>query len=284
MISPHKKSGLYEKLSKEKTSTTLGEWCKVGVGTVTGDNKYFIVDKRKQKKIRISNKWTKPIINRSAHLNGLLFTKNDLEYLCSNENIACQIIDTSIGSKIPIGLQRYLDKGISDGVNLAYKCQCRSPWHSVPILTAPDAFLLYMSAAHPKMILNQSHATCTNTIHTIHWSKNLNKKMIFSIALSLHSSYSHLSAELNGRSYGGGILKLEPSEASRLKLILPEKGFQNAISAGRKVDILLRKGLIDEATAMVDRIVLIEYLGLKHKDVKIFRDQIAFLKSRRNGN
>jgi hypothetical protein len=41
------------------------------------------------------------------------------------------------------------------------------------------------------------------------------------IVLSLHSSYSQLSAEFEGRAYGSGVLKLEPSEARRLRFLLP---------------------------------------------------------------
>ena len=43
------------------------------------------------------------------------------------------------------------------------------------------------------------------------------------VVLSLHSSFSQLSAEFEGSAYGSGVLKLEPSEVKRLRLLLPEK-------------------------------------------------------------
>jgi hypothetical protein len=38
------------------------------------------------------------------------------------------------------------------------------------------------------------------------------------VCLALHSTYSQLSAEFEGRQYGSGVLKLEPSEAKRLRV------------------------------------------------------------------
>jgi hypothetical protein len=76
---------------------------------------------------------------------------------------------------------------------------------------------------------------------------------------SLSSSFA-LSAEAEGRTYGGGVLKLEPSEAERLllpRLTPADVGELEAIFG--KVDALVRRSRLDEASRIVD-----DVLGLDH--------------------
>jgi hypothetical protein len=56
----------------------------------------------------------------------------------------------------------------------------------------------------------------------VYFHKGLSRIQRQAIVLSLHSSLSQLSAEFEGRAYGSGVLKLEPSEAKRIRLLLPD--------------------------------------------------------------
>ena len=55
------------------------------------------------------------------------------------------------------------------------------------------------------------------------------------MCLSLHSSYSQLSAEFEGRQYGSGVLKLEPSEAKRVAFAFNEALVAALSAAWRKL-------------------------------------------------
>src|SRR3989337_2364013 len=73
------------------------------------------------------------------------------------------------------------------------------------------------------------------------------------------SSLTLLSAEIEGRAYGGGVLKLETKEAERVlvpRFIDPAR----LIDQLPEVDRLIRRGEIDLAAISADRI-----LGIDHE-------------------
>jgi len=83
----------------------------------------------------------------------------------------------------------------------------------------------------PRIILNSAEAVCTNSIHRIYFKEDLSETMRKAIILSLWSTYGQISAEIEGRTYGSGVLKLEPSEASKLVVFLPKKLHHKSVGA-----------------------------------------------------
>jgi len=67
------------------------------------------------------------------------------------------------------------------------------------------------------------------------------------------STFSQISAEIEGRSYGGGILKHEIGEASKIQLLLPNGASKTLINRTfDKIDQLLRQGKAHRATNVAD--------------------------------
>jgi hypothetical protein len=96
-----------------------------------------------------------------------------------------------------------------------YKCRIRSPWYSVPsVYVAPVAML---KRAHhvPRLILNTANAYTTDTAYRIVPHPSVKAA---DLVYSFLNSLTALSAELEGRHYGGGVLELVPSEIERLLL------------------------------------------------------------------
>jgi hypothetical protein len=62
------------------------------------------------------------------------------------------------------------------------------------------------------MVLNKAGATSTDTIHRITCKGEKPERVISNTYTWLTAA----SAEIEGRSYGGGVLELEPTEAERL--------------------------------------------------------------------
>jgi hypothetical protein len=84
-----------------------------------------------------------------------------------------------------------------------------------------------------------------------------------------HSSLSLLSVEVEGRSYGGGILKLEPSEMARVRVAVPplESGLRQALID--LADRELRQQGYDEVIREIDRTVLRGILDLSRYTVSL---------------
>jgi len=76
--------------------------------------------------------------------------------------------------------------------------------------------------------------------------------------------------ELEGRSYGGGILKLEPSELERVLLVqCPQWEKEKLEAAFNTVDQLLRAGDYTAAVSTVDEFLLRRCMGLPQTTIDL---------------
>ena len=96
--------------------------------------------------------------------------------------------------------------------------ESRDPWWRVPLGTVPDLILTYMNGDTPRLAANLAGVHHLNSVHGLYLRPEL-RKLAVPLAVASLNSATLLGAELVGRAYGGGILKLEPGEA--LKLPLP---------------------------------------------------------------
>jgi hypothetical protein len=85
-----------------------------------------------------------------------------------------------------------------------------------------------------------------------------------------------LAAELVGRHYGGGVLKLEPSEAIHLPVF--RAGGPELLN---ELDLLAREKGLPAARARADEVVLRECLGLTRSEIKSLVSGVAFLQAHR---
>jgi adenine-specific DNA-methyltransferase len=99
------------------------------------------------------------------------------------------------------------------------------------------------------------------------------------LCVAFYNSLTLLSAEIVGRSYGGGVLKLEPTEAERLLVPSFESSIGRQLPA---VDRLLRAGELDAVIDAVDSLVL-PPLGLVDTDIRRLRSARQQLLARRQG-
>ena len=98
-----------------------------------------------------------------------------------------------------------------------------------------------------------------------------------SVAVAFNNSLTFLMSELTGRSYGGGVLTFEPSEARSLPI-----PFNDGISFDfERADELVRSGKTDELISYVDAVILREHLGMTSQEIALVRDGWLMLRNRR---
>jgi hypothetical protein len=148
----------------------------------------------------------------------------------------------------------------------------------VPGLIRAELLLPYMIGTEPHAAVNRSHALYPNSLHGLRLN---NPALAPRVALGLLSSLSLLSMELEERSYGGGLLKLEPSEMQRVRLLLPDCGEAALARVFDDADRLIRAGRYAAAVELADLILLTLTLGLSAPDLKRLRAGRAALVSRR---
>ena len=122
----------------------------------------------------------------------------------------------------------------------------------------------------------------TNSIHRITWKNKFTSNEIKAIGISSLTSLAQISFELEGRSYGGGVLKIEPSNA--LNAIVPKYPTSNLQSIHKEINILLRNGKKNEAIKLSDDLILENYLGLKSEFTDSLRKSLLRLTNLRHSS
>lgn len=216
---PHLVSNFAATTSQIMESATdlkrFGDFVDVKIGVVTGDNDFFLLSEEQRSSAKLGPRHFQRVVSKFTDLGGGFHFEqsNGAQDRLNAERIwlLCPK-PTSVDRP----LTKYLDAYPKAAITKNKTMGKRMDWQVPQLGAAPEAFFQYMGKQGPRIVLNEAGHYCTNTIHRIFFTKRLSKAKRRAICLSLHSSYSQLSAEFEGRQYGSGVLKLEPSEVRRL--------------------------------------------------------------------
>lgn len=237
--------------------TDLEAWGDTTLGMVTGNNNYFALSParvhelglRRSDLVRLSPPG-------SAHLRRLDLTSADLARLGRQGRSTWLFRPTSRSSNPSSAAAAYIEAGHLAGVDQAYKCRVRNPWYRVPLLAPADLLLTSMNADTPRLTTNAAKAHHLNSVHGVYLQESLADLGRELLPLASVNSVTLLHAEIVGRSYGGGILKLEPREADGWAMPAPDLLRRRArqLRAVRdEVAALLSAGALRQAADTVDR-------------------------------
>ncbi len=221
----------------------------------------------------------RPAVREGSQLAGVRFTEQDWKAL-HDRGHANLLLHVTTERPVPDSLQAYLFQGIRRGVPDRYKCRVRKPWYEVPHVYQADAFLTYMSGLDPKLLANEASAVAPNTLHVVRLHAGCRVRAL-ELAALWQTSLTALSSEMEGHSLGGGMLKLEPGEARRVAIALPEVEPGALTDLAGELDQLLRGGRAEEARELADAAILRRGLGLSQADIRQLREGHLQLRSRR---
>jgi len=200
----------------------LGQVASIGVSIVTGANDFFTVDDVLVQKYGL-HQWARPLLARTSDCPGLIFTPADHK-VARESGRKAWLLDFGAESPDPIEFPKareYLQLGVRDGLPTRYKCRIREPWYRVPDVRYDSLMMSKRAHQFHRLLLNRAKVHTTDTIYRgrmwplfEQWEKSL--------VAAFHNSLTILSSEIEGRTYGGGVLELVPSEISRLIVPLVE--------------------------------------------------------------
>jgi tRNA1(Val) A37 N6-methylase TrmN6 len=274
---------LYRDISS-KAFVPLSAYGTPMLGTVTGANDFFVVSDETRVKygLRPSIDVRQVIPAGSKAPRGLAYRQRDWDQRRAAGD-AVWVLDPNPADLSP-GLRDYLEVGERRGVPLAYKCRSRPHWWKPPVVEAPALFFTYMSHHVPRIVDNRSSATILNSMHGIQPAAGVNPQLLKMIPLLSLNSMTLLGAELNGRAYGGGVLKLEPREASRLPVpaeLSLREGAARLSQERASLERLLLGGQWTSVVARVNEVLLHDVLGVPFPDIERLHEAASWMRVRR---
>jgi len=262
--------------------TTLQSWGDTTLGMVTGNNAFFALSPGRARELGLSDHELLPLSPPgSRHLRALTFTRPTWERLGLSGQSTLLFRPPAEPSA---AAKRYIAAGEARNVDGAYKCRVRSPWWRVPYLRPADLLLTYMNADTPRLAANRARAHHLNSVHGVYLRNELRADGTRLLPIASLNSVTLLGAEIIGRAYGGGILKLEPREADLLPVPSPALVRRHADPLARarnSIAAALRREGLTAAVALVDQILLAEGVALTASAIEAMRADYLHLSARR---
>lgn len=267
LLSPRARH-LYEEMTTESGVVRFGDAADVGIGYVTGCNDYFHLTADEAREWRIPSRLLTPAVLSLGDFHGTVFRRADWARLVeAGKKVYLLSVPPSKTEKFPQSLAEYLEHGKTRRVPGHFKCRVRATWYSVPHVRIGDAFLSYMSGSSPKLVGNTAGFVAPNTLHVVRFTSSRHWRLFVG---GWYSSFTRLSCELEGHPLGGGMLKLEPTEAESVFVALPYP--KDSTRLARDLDALLRRREFSGANNLVDSSVLRARFGLSGAECATLRD------------
>ena len=251
----------------------LGDLVDVDVGIVTGRNRFFVVSEEQAQRLHVGDR-ALDVVGRTSALESIRFTKADMRRYATTNRSKLLNLSGLPQAAFSEALAAYVAQGEAEGVSQGYKCRIRNRWFDVPSVGVPDAFLYRQIHTAPLLVANQAGATSTDTIHRTRIHAGVDRERLCGAMIN---SVTFACAETGGRSYGGGVLELEPREAECLPV--PYR-FAGELDLDY-LDARLRAGDLPSALAHGDDVLLRRGCGMSQRDVELARAGWDRLRSRR---
>lgn len=265
--------GLIRSLEDHPQLTTLGQMADVDVGIVTGRNEFFVLTPSDANRMGLTDSCER-LVGRSAQIPGLALHTDEWQSLeAANGRCLLLQLGRTPREDLPPNALAYVREGEALGHHLGYKCRIRQPtWWNVPSAHIPDAFMLRQIHDGPRIIYNDAFATCTDTIHRVRALPGTDARWLAAASMN---SLTFAFSEVRGRSYGGGVLELEPTEAEGLPFPRPSGDLPLD-----DLDLWARVKDTGQMLDEVDRLVL-RPCGLTQSEIDALRGIWAKLSTRR---
>ena len=262
---------LYCNLKNDINIKHFSDIAEADVGIVTGANDFFLVNQETVEKYEL-HEFSHPMFGRSDHCPGILYSK-DVHQANLEKGLPTSFLwFNSNFNDLTKKQQEYIKIGECQNLQSRYKCRMRSPWYTVPSVYSTKIGMLKRSHELPRLILNKIGAFTTDTAYRIKSNYINNELLVYCFINSLTA----LSAELEGRSYGGGVLELVPSEINQLLIPIADIKKPDL----NELDRMVRTKNPDVYLPVLDNIIL-GSIGISKREQRLLFNAWLKLKNRR---
>ena len=204
--------------TKFKDLVPFTNFAKVVRGIATGANDYFVFNQSKANEFSVSEKYLLPCICKSADVKTEFFTDNDFQTLKEKNR---DVFLLNVIDKSNIDVNKYLQKGVAEGIDQKYLTASRSPWHSLENRPPSPIWVSVFNRNGLKFVRNEANISNLTTFHCIYPNQsslfsNQNIDLLFAYLLS---DVAEQIFDDNRREYGNGLKKFEPNDINKAKIL-----------------------------------------------------------------
>ncbi len=206
---------------KDSVQETIGSFFTIKRGIATGNNSYFIIKDKDISEYSLPYELLTSILPppRSLNIDVIEEKEGVIDIPSPQYLISCSLEMDEIKIKYP-GYHKYLMDGICRKVNEGSNCRNRTLWYQCEKRLPAPLLVSYMGRNNGRstfrFILNNSNAVATNSYLMLYPKKEfsdcINDRITrYKIGEFLREIPSETMMS-HGRSYGGGLFKIEPKE------------------------------------------------------------------------
>jgi adenine-specific DNA-methyltransferase len=199
----------------EGRTTRLGDYARVRRGIATGDNSFFCLTGTDVEEWGIEPQYVVPVAVGARDLpsSGDLDEAYRAERLAAGARAFLLFCHEPKEALTDTNVLRYIEHGEAAGVHERFNCRTRVPWYGVERVPPPDFFVTYMSRERARFVRNRVGARCMTSLLNL-WAKPGISPDALTPILD-DPANAQLIREF-GRTYGGGLGKIEPADLLRL--------------------------------------------------------------------
>lgn len=191
----------------------LHELVKVTRGIATGANRFFVLSKADADAHGLRNGSLRPAIARAHLADTERITKANFERW-SKEGERVWLLDIR-HDKLTKEEKAYLETGTKADLDERTLCSMREPWYKMERREPPPILVTYMSKDVPRFVHNDAKLVPLNVFHGL-YPKELTKTEVATLFTHLNSAGFRTKLRRAARTYGAGLVKIEPGELGRI--------------------------------------------------------------------
>lgn len=202
-------------LLTEGRTARLADYVRVRRGIATGDNSFFCLRRSDADEWGIEPEYLVPVVAGAKDLppTGAVDEASRAGRIAAGARAFLLYCHQPKEMLAGTNVLRYIEHGERIGLPERFNCRTRLPWYGVEPVPPPDFFVTYMARQRARFVRNTVGARCTTSLLNV-WAKP---------GISTEALRPILEDPVNaqllrefGRTYGGGLGKIEPGDLLRL--------------------------------------------------------------------